>query len=89
MTQVSKPVQMLLVDEVCDNCGKGMMRPNGNNMITANPPQFEHKCTECDHTAAYPQSFPTTGFRTIPEVEEEIKALHDAKNAEDNKTDPE
>lgn len=77
MTQVSKPVQMVVIDEVCDKCGKGMMRPTGSTDTMSDPMVYGHKCTECDHTEQYQVQYPTTGYQLIPQVEAQIKAAHD------------
>lgn len=32
---------------LCDKCGKGHMRPT-DLMLTSNPPQYPHRCDNCD-----------------------------------------
>lgn len=59
MPEIRK-VSTNVVDEKCQNCGQGWMRPNGI-VLTTNPPQFQHTCTNCGHkqnyTVKYPQTF--------------------------------
>lgn len=45
---------------VCDECGKGEMKPTGMQLMS-NPPQIEHQCSnkECRHVeTARGESYP-------------------------------
>lgn len=42
-------VKTVKVELACEDCGKGTMEPVPLAMVlTTNPPQYLHKCTECD-----------------------------------------
>ena len=45
------------VDEQCQSCGKGYMRPTGI-INTTDPPQYEHACTVCGHKQSYSIRYP-------------------------------
>ena len=45
------------MDEKCPVCGKGWMRPTGI-VVTGEPAQFEHKCTNCNYKNNYPVRYP-------------------------------
>ena len=48
----------LVVDMVCDKCGKGRMVPHGNITLTSYPEQYPHKCENCGYTANYDVRYP-------------------------------
>ena len=56
MSELRK-VQSNQMDEKCPVCNKGWMRPTGI-IITGEPTQFEHKCTECKFKNNYPVRYP-------------------------------
>lgn len=56
MTEVRK-VQATQVDERCPKCGQGWMRGTGI-VLTSNPPQYPHKCTNCGYTQTYGVQYP-------------------------------
>lgn len=42
-----KPVNVYLIEYLCDACNIGYMRPTGKVLLTY-PPTYEHRCTHCD-----------------------------------------
>lgn len=52
-----REVKTSQVDERCPVCGQGWMRPTGI-VLTSNPPQFPHKCTNCDYKQTYSVRYP-------------------------------
>ncbi len=50
-------IEKQAMDEKCPVCQKGWMRPTGI-VITAEPPQFEHKCTSCSYKQNYYVQYP-------------------------------
>lgn len=50
-------VKTFRIDEQCDSCNEGQMRPTGYT-LDSYPPQYPHKCTKCDHTETYHNTFP-------------------------------
>ena len=59
MAQEIRKVEVVQVDEKCPTCGTGYMRPTGI-VLTSNPPQYPHKCTNCGYEQTYPQKYPYT-----------------------------
>jgi len=51
-------VKVLTVEMVCDKCGKGLMKPYGNNVFATYPPQYPHECNNCGHIESYPFQYP-------------------------------
>ena len=59
MSHEIKNVQVQQIDEKCQVCNQGYMRPNGI-VQPGNPAQFQHKCTNCNHTQFYGVRYPHT-----------------------------
>lgn len=62
----------------CDACGSGEMRPT-NTVFTTDPAQYEHRCTACGKTNAYPKNYPYVTFHKaadIPTLSGADDALH-------------
>ena len=47
------------VDEKCQSCNNGWMRPTGIVSDTT-PPQFQHACTNCRNISNYTIRYPYT-----------------------------
>ena len=45
------------MDEKCPICNSGWMRPTGI-VVPNNPPQFEHRCTNCNYKQNYSVRYP-------------------------------
>jgi len=45
------------VDFVCDECGDGRMRPNGEVMYT-DPLKYYHECNNCGNKQAFDKTYP-------------------------------
>lgn len=52
-----REVKVQQIDEKCPVCGQGYMRPTGL-VLSGNPPQYEHKCTNCDYKQHYTVRYP-------------------------------
>jgi len=52
-----RTVESMQVDERCNQCLHGYMRPTGIVLIS-NPPQYPHKCNKCNHTQTYGVQYP-------------------------------
>lgn len=50
--------KVLIVENVCDKCGNGLMKSHKNIAFTVYPPQYPHVCENCGHTENYPFSYP-------------------------------
>ncbi len=46
------------IDYICDTYGKGKMVSTGS-ILTSNPPQFPHKCDNCEATKNLHERYPT------------------------------
>jgi DNA-directed RNA polymerase subunit RPC12/RpoP len=58
------PLRPIQVDYICDACGQGHYRSTGVSLMS-NPPQYPHKCTNCDSTQVFTERFPV--LRYAPE----------------------
>ena len=47
--EVAKPVQMILVEYICDECEKGKMVQKGHPKRREVPWQYPHQCDNCGH----------------------------------------
>jgi len=52
------PVQ---VSFTCEECPEGYMVPTGR-VLTSDPPQYPHKCTQCDNTMVTFRRYPYIDF---------------------------
>lgn len=68
MAEKTVPVTPVAVFYECDECGEGMMRPDGISKM-ANPPLYQHTCDKCGFTQMFKTQYPTTAF-VMPESEE-------------------
>lgn len=49
------------IDRICE-CGKGRMRPTGL-VLTVDPPQYPHACSECSRTQNFGTTYPRIEYR--------------------------
>lgn len=56
------------IDYICDTCGKGKMFPHGNAMLMSNPPQFPHKCDNCEATKNLRERYPTFRVERVEQI---------------------
>ena len=61
------PIRPILVDYKCDKCGNGYMRPSGI-CLTSNPPQWPHRCTNCDAHMNFTEKYPTVRYTAEGEL---------------------
>lgn len=54
-------VKTILVDYVCDDCGKQVKYIDGN-MILTDPPKFKHNCIECGKEYVFNHKYPTIKY---------------------------
>lgn len=64
MAKIEKPAQTFIIDELCDACSAGLMRPTGA-LLMSNPPKYPHRCTVCDAHKSYTVQFPYTEARAV------------------------
>lgn len=50
--------RVIVVENVCDKCGKGTMKLHGNTVLLTHPAQYPHICENCGHTENYPFTYP-------------------------------
>lgn len=66
MPEYVRSVQMVVVDYICDDCGKGKMQRYGGIVYTSNPIQIPHKCDACGFiTNLNEPQYPRTGWKEI------------------------
>ena len=62
MAEQNFPVEILGVDYICDDCGRGQMRPEEPAM-SLDPPGYRHACNACGVSRILANLYPTTGWR--------------------------
>lgn len=50
--------RVVIVENICDKCGNGKMKPHGNSVLATYPPQYPHVCENCGHMENYPFTYP-------------------------------
>jgi len=71
MPRIQRPVRPILVDYICDKCGKGSYRHSGTDnmkVLWSNPPKFPHECTECGDRKYFIEKYPTIRYAYEGEV---------------------
>lgn len=63
--RIETPVTQVEVDEICDVCQKGRMRPTGQ-CFSCYPPVYEHICTDCCARCNFEQTYPHLAYRKQP-----------------------
>jgi hypothetical protein len=61
MARIQTPVRPIQVDYQCEKCDDGRMRPTGQTLMS-DPPQFPHKCTNCENTITFNEKYPTVRY---------------------------
>lgn len=64
MAEVMVDVKTIKVDMICEMCGNGRMRPNGQ-VVTTLPPWYMHYCTDCGYGAEFPVQYPYFKYEEI------------------------
>lgn len=62
--EVEREVETVLVKMKCDKCGKGFMEKSGETVLMTYPPQFPHKCNNCEHMENYTKQYPYIKYVT-------------------------
>lgn len=66
MPEIAKPVQMVVVEYICDECGKGKMQRHGGIVYTSNPIEIPHKCDNCGHEQNFVEpQYPRIGWKEL------------------------
>lgn len=60
MSERRHEVRTFVVDMLCDKCGEGYMRPEGNIVLTTYPLQYPHRCNRCGYTRSFIKKYPYT-----------------------------
>lgn len=59
-------VKKFIVDQICDSCKDGRMRPHG--MFLIGPPTlFPHRCNKCNWESAYMKEYPYEEIQMVSE----------------------
>jgi ribosomal protein L37E len=70
MSEIRLEVKNYVVDMLCDRCGEGYMRPEGNIVLTTYPLQYPHKCNRCGYTRSFIKKYPYLNNEYWKEEEE-------------------
>jgi hypothetical protein len=57
------PAELVIVKMICDKCGDGEMKPDGNIALLSDPPKYPHRCDKCSSTDSYTQRYPTVRYK--------------------------
>lgn len=60
--RIEKECVAVKVDQVCDRCGEGFMRPTGMSLMS-NPPQYPHRCENCDAHQNFHATYPRIEYK--------------------------
>lgn len=64
--EVIKPVQMVVIEYICDECGKGKMKQKGHPKRREIPWQYPHQCDNCGHWQFFDEPpYPRTDWREL------------------------
>lgn len=75
MAEMVAEVKTLSVHMKCDKCQNGLMEPDGNIILTTEPPLYPHKCNNCGCTESY--TFRSPYQKLIP-----VEKLREMKESE-------
>lgn len=66
MAEVKQEIKTFEVDNICDACQIGQMRPTGRTFMT-HPPKYPHKCNniECGHAETFFETYPKIKYEKI------------------------
>jgi len=64
MSETRKDVKQVQVDYLCPKCNIGHLRPTGT-VFPTNPPQFAHKCNNCDYMETFLKQYPYIDYVEI------------------------
>ncbi len=68
MPTIIKPVNVVEVDYLCDDCRIGKMRHTGMSLMST-PAKYPHRCTHCNAHQNFNSIFPHTGHRKVEEAQ--------------------
>jgi|APSaa5957512493_1039668.scaffolds.fasta_scaffold00751_3 hypothetical protein len=57
------PAKTYVNKYICDECGQGEMVRHNDIVLTSYPPQFPHKCTNCDEIKNFFEVYPQTTIK--------------------------
>ena len=64
MAEIEHEVKTYTIRYLCDECGKGWMKPTGMT-LTSYPLQYPHVCSECGRNDTFWDKYPKTILRPI------------------------
>jgi len=64
MSETRKEVKQVQVDYRCPKCNKGYLRPT-ETVFSTYPPQFPHKCNNCDYMETFSKQYPHIDYEEI------------------------
>jgi hypothetical protein len=54
------PVKTFVKEYICDECRMGEMVRHTDTVLMTSPPQYPHKCNECDEVRNFSEVYPQT-----------------------------
>ena len=70
MAEIVAEVKTLSVHMKCDKCQNGLMEPDGNIVVTTEPPLYPHKCNNCGYMENYLFRYPYQKLIPIEQLRE-------------------
>ena len=70
MAEIVVEVKTLSVYMKCDKCQNGLMEPDGNIVLTKEPPLYPHKCNNCGYMENYPFRYPYQKLIPVEQLRE-------------------
>ena len=71
--EFNRPLKMFMTHMQCPLCDGEMLYKETNEILTAWPPQFLHRCSKCGHTEKYDNIYPYVNYS---EENDEDNDLH-------------
>jgi hypothetical protein len=74
--RTTKEVKVVQVDQTCDVCHVGLMRPTGTTVhsyMESSEKKYTHACSACGHRAPYLTTFPSLEYHPISLEVEQVK----------------
>ncbi len=65
MAEIEQEVKTFKINYLCDACGKGDVKSDGN-ILLSDPPIYPHKCAVCGSEYNFAHRYPLIVTRRIP-----------------------
>jgi hypothetical protein len=65
MAEHERPARTVIIQYNCDHCDAGVMEPHGNTAWFSEPPQYQHRCSNCGASATFDKRYPYVTHQTL------------------------